>query len=164
MKRSIAFVFVFFSVFSTCSYGNLTGKTWMNMPKQAKFALIRGYHEGVTYGAMEAAHEAARIYSPTKKGDIKKIVEGDKGSDNWENFKRITQKAEETHALHHDLKDVVEQMNYLYKEPATRIIPWRLMYNLAQDRLDGEDVSEEVSGLIKDKPWKANLLNLDLNN
>ncbi|MES1934627.1 hypothetical protein T35B1_18583 [Salinisphaera shabanensis T35B1] len=51
-------------------------------------------------------------------------------------------------ALRHELQAIVEQIDFLYRDPATKNIPWFQLIPIAEDRIEGKNVSDRLEALI----------------
>ncbi|ABL66076.1 hypothetical protein [Chlorobium phaeobacteroides] len=131
---------------------------WLKLSEEARFAFVIGFNAGVSHGAVSAGAEAQRIYVPSTGFDqsqsFEEMVNSPEAKRNWENSVRIQKVAMKESGLRHGVSSVVDQMDFLYKDPATKVIGWSWMIGIAQDRLDGKDVSGSINSMIKaDKFW-----------
>jgi hypothetical protein len=139
---------------------SITGNIWLEMHEESKFAIIMGYQQGISDGTYSGASEASHLYDTVNLADenIGEIIKSKEVKEKYQKFNAAIDKARARYSLRFSIKNVSEQMDYIYKEPAARIIPWHIVFRLAQKRLDGKDITEDISYHIKNKPWDLNKL------
>lgn len=158
MNARTLVLFCFLISWSGSGYAAINGDTWIALSEEAKYAIVRGYNLGIKHGVISGATEAQKVQNGSDEEQSIEEAMSSQGNSEWEKLKKVFEEAENGYVIRHKLQDVVDQMNYLYKEPAARKIPWYRVYELAQHRLDGENVDDEVDSLLKRKPWKMDWL------
>lgn len=146
-------------IFMNIEHANsINGDIWITLPKETKVGLLLGFHKGVETAANKATMMTQRKYAPKSEESFKKVMLKDsQHSKNFEEAKIIISDIMDEESISYEPNKVIEQMDYLYKDPSVRIIPWFLICNLAQRRLDGKDINKSVNMYIKYKPWVLKL-------
>ncbi|KOE84848.1 hypothetical protein ACS86_05510 [Vibrio alginolyticus] len=172
MKKLIILLLAY--IFTTQAYAENTinGNYWLDLRDESKLSLIIGYLTGSqqTLTTVSTSLDRALMLNVNtiKYPDIKNAEEAkayfdseqsDKDwAENSDKFNRVELAVKEAvkskHLSPFSYGQIQEQMDYLYQEPATRVIPWYFILQLAQQRLAGQDIQKHLDTLIKVKPWQ----------
>lgn len=127
------------------------GNLWRALQEESRYAFVSGYNIGVAEGAMSASLNAEAIYNPAsnvnRKFDIDDIDSYESKME-WERLNKLIRVVVKNKGLRYGVKEIVDQMDYLYRDPASRVIVWSKMIDIAQEKLDGKDVNQRIASLI----------------
>ena len=125
------------------------GNLWRALQEESRYALVSGYNIGVAEGAMSASFYAGAIYNPASNVNRKFDIDSYESKTEWERLTKLMSVVVKNKGLRYGVKEIVDQMDYLYRDPASRVIVWSQMIDIAQEKLDGKDVNQRIASLIR---------------